>query len=42
MQVMNLNLSLKDQDIASYELVVQQLFLINDLDTIFDHQQYLI
>lgn len=42
MQVMNLNLSLKDQDIASYELVVQQLFLINDLVTIFDHQQYLI
>lgn len=42
MQVMNLNLSLKDQDIASYELVVQQLFLINDLDMIFDHQQYLI
>lgn len=42
MQVMNLNLSLKDQDIASYDLVVQQLFLINNLDTIFDHQQYLI
>lgn len=40
MQAMNLNLSLKDKEITSYELVVQQLFLINDLDTIVDHQQY--
>lgn len=40
MQVMNLNLSLKDKEIASYDLVVQQLFLINDLYTISNHQQY--